>query len=392
MNETVIFESPIVRPIVFEHEGKSEQIASWRIDLRLSNPALTKIDIIGEPHSYSSHFETLQNLIQKWAKLQICTTSSVSLTDRIHTDLLYAVSQAASVKAENASKNLSEIQAKTDLSRTRLADLLNINRRTLNNWTKGATISKKNRVHLAKTLEVIRCADKGSANLNSAALYVRQIQSDPSPFEAIRAGNYEYAKQRLFDGLLWPIRWPTSTGHAPRTGKFQVIVSYADADWTENFVPLPYEPEEADRKKVKDFSSHGVDSIVGDSIDALLDAQESRITGPIHFMIKLMESWELDRSDVVRLLGFEEQDSDYINEVLVGKQRIRGRDVRDRISHLLSIRMSLRMLFRDIRVENEWLREPQDMLNGQIPMSLLLEGSLDNIALVREYVDTITGM
>lgn len=121
-------------------------------------------------------------------------------------------------------------------------------------------------------------------------------------------------------------------------------------------------------------------------------APKASIFGPVHFINKLLESWKLENSDALSLLGFEEQDFDYINEVLDGKRQIRGRDFKDRVSNLFSIRTSLWIFFQDIQVENEWLREPQDMLDGQTPMSLLLEGSLENLILIKEYVDTITGM
>ena len=135
-----------------------------------------------------------------------------------------------------------------------------------------------------------------------------------------------------------------------------------------------------------------VKSNVFESSDVSPFAPKSNIFGPVHFINKLLESWELENSDALSLLGFEEQDFDFINDVLDGKRQIRGRDFKDRISNLLSIRTSLWIFFQDIQVENEWLREPQDMLDGQIPMSLLLEGSLENLVLVREYVDTVTGM
>lgn len=249
MNEAVIFESPIGPPVEFNYAGKFGLTVSWINDSRLSKITLVKKEYVGEPNSSSSHFVTLQNLIQTWSELQMYTTSSTSITDRIYNDILCAVSQAASVKVENASENLFEIRRKTGFTWSRLADLLNIDRRTLNNWASGATISKKNRWHLAKTLEVLRCADKGSAELNSAALNERRVQFEPSPFEAIRAGNYEYAKQRLFNGLPQPNYWQTVPGSVSRIGEFQPIVFHADADGTERITPLPHEPEKAARKK-----------------------------------------------------------------------------------------------------------------------------------------------
>ena len=44
----------------------------------------------------------------------------------------------------------------------------------------------------------------------------------------------------------------------------------------------------------------------------------------------------------------------------------------------------------DEAVENDWLRETHATLDGQVPMDLLLEGSMENLLLVKEYVETAT--
>ena len=81
----------------------------------------------------------------------------------------------------------------------------------------------------------------------------------------------------------------------------------------------------------------------------------------------------------------------YVNDVLQGCETLTGRDTKDRIAHLFQIRKLLFALFRDEAVENEWLREPRDVLKGKTPMDLLLEGSMENLLLVREYVELVTG-
>ena len=114
-----------------------------------------------------------------------------------------------------------------------------------------------------------------------------------------------------------------------------------------------------------------------------------RPNGPVQFIVKLLEFWNLDKFDAGRLLGFEETDADYVNRILEGAEYLRGRDVRDRITHLFWICRSLRSLFQDLEVENEWLRESHKLLGGRSPMSLLLGGSMDDLELTREYVDTV---
>lgn len=117
-----------------------------------------------------------------------------------------------------------------------------------------------------------------------------------------------------------------------------------------------------------------------------------RPSGPVQFIAKLLEFWKLDKFDAGRLLGFEETDADYVDRILEGTEYLRGRDVRERVSHLFWICKSLRSLFRDLEVENEWLRESHVLLGGRSPLSLLLGGSMDDLELTREYVDSIARM
>ena len=117
-----------------------------------------------------------------------------------------------------------------------------------------------------------------------------------------------------------------------------------------------------------------------------------RLTGPVQFVRKLMDSWRLDNGDVVRLLGCDPEDFEYISAVLDGRRQLRGRDVRDRIAHLFCIRRTLWSLFRDLDVENDWLRERHSMLNGKSPMSLIIEGSIEDLLLAREYVESVAGV
>ena len=76
---------------------------------------------------------------------------------------------------------------------------------------------------------------------------------------------------------------------------------------------------------------------------------------------------------------------------LNGIVTLRGRDVRDRIAYLFAIRATLSSLFRDLDVENEWLREPHSLLHGESPLALLSNGSVEDLLVVKEYVDTVAG-
>ena len=112
-----------------------------------------------------------------------------------------------------------------------------------------------------------------------------------------------------------------------------------------------------------------------------------RLTGPVQFVRKLMVFWRLGMRDVVGILGYDPEDIEHVSAVLGGKEQFRGRDVRERISHLFFMRRALWSLFRDLDVENDWLRECHHMLNEKSPLSLMLDGSMEDFLLAREYVD-----
>lgn len=122
-----------------------------------------------------------------------------------------------------------------------------------------------------------------------------------------------------------------------------------------------------------------------------LDRPESHFkpSGRVQFVLKLLDYWNLNRDDAIRLLGFEANDAEYVDKILRGEERLHGRDIKERITHLFFIRGYLRALFRDLKTENEWLREKHDLLDGEKPLSMLLEGSFANVLDVRDYVDTV---
>ena len=117
----------------------------------------------------------------------------------------------------------------------------------------------------------------------------------------------------------------------------------------------------------------------------------ARVTGPVQFLNKLLESWELESTHATVLLGFDPGDESYAAAVLTGRVPLKGRDATDRIAHLYQIRKTLSALFRDEAVENEWLREAHTLLNERSPMDLMLEGSMEHLLLVREYVEAAAG-
>ena len=112
------------------------------------------------------------------------------------------------------------------------------------------------------------------------------------------------------------------------------------------------------------------------------------LAGPVRVFKKIIETWHLERSQAAILLG---RQRDYVDRLLRGNAAPDGRDIADRIVCLFYIRKTLFELFRDEKTENEWLREPRDLLKGKKPIELLLEGSMENMLTVREFVDAAAG-
>lgn len=106
---------------------------------------------------------------------------------------------------------------------------------------------------------------------------------------------------------------------------------------------------------------------------------------------RILATWRLGESQAIRLLGLDPSDSSYVADVLAGRKALKGRDANDRLACLIQMRMALFGWLRDEAAENKRLREAHAALDGQVPMELLLEGSMENMLLVKEYVEAATG-
>lgn len=113
---------------------------------------------------------------------------------------------------------------------------------------------------------------------------------------------------------------------------------------------------------------------------------------PTQLIHKIFETWNLGMREKATLLGLEESDQQLARDFLAGRATIAGRDVKDRIAYLILIKSTLYSLFRNEDVENEWLRETHGLLGDRTPMGLLLEGSMENMLLVKEFCDEAGGV
>lgn len=118
----------------------------------------------------------------------------------------------------------------------------------------------------------------------------------------------------------------------------------------------------------------------------------SKPGAPVQFFSKLLEIWELDADSARVLLGYELSSKRDVQAILSGAVPLETRDEKDRIAEMFVIRKILHSVFRDYKVENQWLREPQSLLDGGSPLDLLLEGSWRNLLRVRQFTELMAGL
>jgi len=115
------------------------------------------------------------------------------------------------------------------------------------------------------------------------------------------------------------------------------------------------------------------------------------VSGPVKLFSKIIELWELDKENASRLLGFEDGQMEYVSKVLDGEEPLRSKDAKDRIIHMFKIRQRINGLFKDLEVENKWLREPILELDNNTPLNLMLSGSMEKLLLIRQFIDRGSG-
>ena len=148
------------------------------------------------------------------------------------------------VNLAHANENVFEIRRITGLGWGQLADMLNVDRRTVHNWIKGGRVRSRNRKRIAETLRILRHIDQGSAEENLVLL------GKPSP-----AGLtvLELLKQLKYEEVLRVVSSPVgvriSPSKAAKTGEYQAIAMHRRAEGSESIEPLPFEPQPPARKR-----------------------------------------------------------------------------------------------------------------------------------------------
>jgi transcriptional regulator with XRE-family HTH domain len=117
--------------------------------------------------------------------------------------------------------------------------------------------------------------------------------------------------------------------------------------------------------------------------------RDEKPAGAVKFLAKLEQIWQLDQKDLAKLVGVEGVED--VRDLLSGAWSLETRDAKDRFRHLMRIREALHSLFQNLDAEREWLREPRLELQGQSPLAMMLEGSMENLLTVSQFVQWMVG-
>jgi hypothetical protein len=117
-----------------------------------------------------------------------------------------------------------------------------------------------------------------------------------------------------------------------------------------------------------------------------------RPTGPVQFILRLLDVWNLDKADARAMLGFEQGDEALVEGILAGRGSLRGVDTKDRVTTLIRIRSLLADLLQDVEAERAWLRTPRAELGNRSPLDLLRHGSMESLLTLRQFVEHVAGL
>jgi hypothetical protein len=121
--------------------------------------------------------------------------------------------------------------------------------------------------------------------------------------------------------------------------------------------------------------------------DAGLGVGQSRIPAELEAFFGIAEKWRLSTEEQIALLGSPGRSTFFKWKKDGGSLPA---DTKERLSHILTIWKSLRILFTiDARGE-EWIRERNRYFDGASALEVMLEG-FDGICRVRRYIDAQRG-
>jgi len=115
---------------------------------------------------------------------------------------------------------------------------------------------------------------------------------------------------------------------------------------------------------------------------------QSRIPVELEAFFGMADRWHLSADEQILLLGSPGRSTFFKWKKDGGNLPA---DTQERLSHLLGIWKSLRILFTVDERGEEWIRHPNRYFDGASALDVMLEGSVASIYRVRRYLDVQRG-
>jgi hypothetical protein len=108
-----------------------------------------------------------------------------------------------------------------------------------------------------------------------------------------------------------------------------------------------------------------------------------------HTILRLFEHWGVSDADAAIILGGIAPRT--VSRWRAGELGRATRDLGDRMSLLLGIHKSLRIIFEEPGRGYRWIKAPNDAFGGRSALDILRQGGMADIARLRSYLDSVRG-
>ncbi|MCY4463498.1 MAG: DUF2384 domain-containing protein [Albidovulum sp.] len=120
--------------------------------------------------------------------------------------------------------------------------------------------------------------------------------------------------------------------------------------------------------------------------------EAGEIRGELKIFVETCQRWKLKLKDQVILLGYQSGDSIGM-QILNGRVRAHSRDIKDRSGYVIAISIGLGILYGEsIDAENQWLRNPRQILDGKSPLDYMLGGKMIDLITINRMVERERGL
>ena len=120
--------------------------------------------------------------------------------------------------------------------------------------------------------------------------------------------------------------------------------------------------------------------------------EAGEIRGELKIFVETCQRWRLKLKDQVILLGYQSADSIGM-QILNGRVRAHSRDIKDRSGYVIAISIGLGILYGEsIDAENQWLRNPRQILDGKSPLDYMLGGQMIDLITINRMVERERGL